>query len=104
MSISLKQLVIGQHVWYTCCNSTITTNQKPTTDTQKPKEMNRNIPLKKIIKSQGKKIKENMWEQRKNTKQPENKEMTISTYIYTFIVNGLRAWKKDMEWLIGFKK
>ena len=82
----------------------VTTNQKLITDTQKPKEMNRNIPLKKIIKSQGKKIKENMWEQRKNTKQPENKEMTISTYIYTFIVNGLRAWKKDMEWLIGFKK
>lgn len=33
-------------------------NQKPTTDTQKPKEMTRNIPLKKMIKSQGKKIKE----------------------------------------------
>ena len=39
-------------------NFMVDTNQKPTTDTQKPKEMNRNIPLKKIIKSQGKKIKE----------------------------------------------
>lgn len=67
MSISLKQVVIGQHVWYTCYNSTITTNQKPTTDTQKPKEMNRNIPLKKIIKSQGKKIKEKCENKEKNT-------------------------------------
>ena len=51
-------IVIGQHIRYTCYNSIITMNQKPKTDTQKPKEMTRNIPLKKMIKSQGKKIKE----------------------------------------------
>ena len=42
----LKQVVTGQHVWYTCYNSFITMNQKPKTDTQKPKEMNKNILLK----------------------------------------------------------
>ena len=41
---------------------------------------------------------------RTKKKKTENEEMTISTYIYTFIVNGLCASKKDMEWLIGFKK
>ena len=37
MSISLKQIdiVIGQHIWHTCGNPIVTTNQKPAIDTQK---------------------------------------------------------------------
>ena len=51
-------IVIGQHIWYTCYNSIITMNQKPTTDTQNERERDTNITLKKIIKPHGKRLKE----------------------------------------------
>ena len=51
-------IVIGQHIRYTCYNSIIIINQNPKTDTQNSKKLTRNIPLKKMFKSQGKKIKE----------------------------------------------
>ena len=39
-------------------NFMVDTNQKPTTDTQKERERDTNITLKKIIKPQGKRLKE----------------------------------------------
>lgn len=63
--------------------------------------MNRNIPLKKIIKSQGKKIKENVRTKKKykTTRKWGNDNSTL----YIPLSMDWHAWKKDMEWLIGFK-
>lgn len=47
------------------------TNQNPIIDTQRLKERNTNIPLKKVIKPQGKKQKEE--QERRTTKTIRNK-------------------------------
>ena len=50
----------------------VTTNQKPTTDTKKTyRKRNTNIPQKKIIEQQGKKLKEEENNREELQKQPE---------------------------------
>ena len=74
----------------------VTTNQKPTIDTQKnQRERNTSIPLKKIIK-QGKNLKEEEKYREEVQKQSKtSNKMAISTYlsIMTLNVNGeLPSW------------
>ena len=57
-------------------NFMVDTNQKPTTDTQKERERDTNITLKKIIKPQGKKL----TEQNRTVKNYEN------------------IWKRSTKW------
>ena len=72
-------------------NRTVTTNQKPTIDTQKQDRKNRSIPINNIIKLQGKKL--------KGKKRRLGKDYKIS-----WKVNSKMAMlqSKGIWWLIGF--
>ena len=59
-------------------NLMVTTNQKPTTDTQKKRERNTSIPLKKIIETQKKKLKEEKEKKYRYNQKTSNKT-AIST-------------------------
>ena len=59
LNLNDSQFKTSRHSYgSTYMNPMVTTNQKPRVDTQNKKETNTGIPLMKVIKSQGKKLKE----------------------------------------------
>ena len=87
-------------------NLMVTTNQISIIDINKEREMNPNITLKIVIKSERKWAKE----ERRNYKEPQKtsktiNKMALSTYLsnITLNVNGVMLQSKDIEWLNGYK-
>ena len=72
-------------------NPTVTTDQKPIINTHKKREMNPNIALKIVIKTEGKRVKKKQKELQVNLRIIN--KMAVSTYlsVITLTVNNLNA-------------
>ena len=88
-------------------NSMGNTNQKPPRYTQKLKRKKHKYNPKKIIKPQGKSLKEQQKNREELQNQSEtNNKMAISTYLSIISLNikGLKYFIKDMQWLTGLMR
>ena len=101
-NLSDLQLKTNSHIYVCVCvsiymNLEVTKNQKPTTDTQKNK--------KKIIKSQGKRLKEEKWT--KEVPKTAGKQLNGSRYIHinnNFKCKWTKYFNQKEEGLNGLKK